>query len=104
MGVQAILAQGNRDCVDSRTCIVIAAMAASGIKTGKDVAGPDSIKASIVCQDPPVYLYEDFVTPEEVQHLIELAGDRWGLSTTSRGLQSELLGAGAAAGSTDKGD
>jgi len=60
---------------------------------GSDVPGPDSIQAQTICTDPRMVLFENFVTEEEVGHLIQLCDGRWEQSKTSKGTESELLAA-----------
>jgi len=57
-----------------------------------DVPGPTSITAKTICEDPKFVLYEDFISPEEVAHLLTIAEDRWARATVSRGKASVMLG------------
>eukprot|EP00928_Gymnodinium_smaydae_P064333 TRINITY_DN47693_c0_g1_i1.p1 TRINITY_DN47693_c0_g1~~TRINITY_DN47693_c0_g1_i1.p1 ORF type:complete len:278 (-),score=45.77 TRINITY_DN47693_c0_g1_i1:204-986(-) len=58
---------------------------------GANVPGPSMIQGQEISSDPEMVLYYDFVSQEEVDHLIELCEGRWTRSKTSKGLASQLL-------------
>lgn len=60
----------------------------------RDVPHPAGVMtAQKVHQDPPMYIIQDFASPEECKHLIELCEDRWQRSTVTRGKAAGLYGA-----------
>eukprot|EP00927_Polykrikos_kofoidii_P056972 TRINITY_DN51069_c0_g1_i1.p1 TRINITY_DN51069_c0_g1~~TRINITY_DN51069_c0_g1_i1.p1 ORF type:complete len:322 (+),score=53.45 TRINITY_DN51069_c0_g1_i1:67-966(+) len=61
------------------------------VRVGHFVQGPDAIQAQTICEDPHMVLYENFVSEEEVQHILKLADGRWEQSKTSKGTESQLL-------------
>lgn len=60
---------------------------------GASVPGPASISAQSVHADPEVQFYRDFISPEEVEHLLQLCEGRWERSLVSKGKASEMYGA-----------
>lgn len=58
----------------------------------EDVPGPDKILASSISEDPKVLLFQDFVSQEEVDHLVTLCEGRWERSMVSKGAASEMHG------------
>eukprot|EP00931_Biecheleriopsis_adriatica_P119809 TRINITY_DN949_c1_g1_i1.p1 TRINITY_DN949_c1_g1~~TRINITY_DN949_c1_g1_i1.p1 ORF type:complete len:261 (+),score=66.83 TRINITY_DN949_c1_g1_i1:58-840(+) len=60
---------------------------------GDEVAGPNKILASTIHQDPKVTLFENFVSQDEVDHLLRLCEGRWARSMVSKGKASDLHGA-----------
>jgi len=62
------------------------------VDPGAEVPGPKRIQGSVINADPRVVHFSDFVTPEEVKHIIELCEGRWEQSRTSKGKVSELHG------------
>eukprot|EP00435_Cladocopium_sp_Y103_P072860 s658_g41.t1 len=59
---------------------------------GDEVPGPEKIMASTIHQDPEVTLFENFVSEEEVEHLLQLCEGRWERSKVSKGAASDLHG------------
>jgi len=59
---------------------------------GEQVAGPEKILAKTVHEDPEVTLFENFVSQEEVDHLIQLCEGRWERSKVSKGKATDLHG------------
>jgi len=62
------------------------------VDPGQHVPGPKKIQGSVISEDPRVVHFKDFVTPEEVKHIIELCEARWEQSKTSKGKVSDLHG------------
>eukprot|EP00933_Yihiella_yeosuensis_P083402 TRINITY_DN97614_c0_g1_i1.p1 TRINITY_DN97614_c0_g1~~TRINITY_DN97614_c0_g1_i1.p1 ORF type:complete len:244 (+),score=44.89 TRINITY_DN97614_c0_g1_i1:106-837(+) len=61
--------------------------------SGEEVPGPGKITAKVINEDPRVVLLENFVSQEEVDHLIKLCEGRWERSLVSQGKASDLHGA-----------
>ncbi|CAE7701171.1 P4H7 [Symbiodinium sp. CCMP2592] len=59
---------------------------------GEQVCGPEKILAKTIHEDPEVTLYENFVSQEEVDHLIQLCEGRWERSKVSKGKATDLHG------------
>lgn len=59
---------------------------------GADVPGPGKIQGSVINDDPRVVLFTDFVSRQEVEHLLQLCEGRWERSLVSKGKVSELHG------------
>lgn len=59
---------------------------------GDEVPGPEKIMASTIHKDPEVTLFENFVSEEEVEHLLQLCEGRWERSKVSKGAASDLHG------------
>lgn len=58
---------------------------------GDDIPGPTVLKAKEILDDPKMTHFTDFLSPEECQHLIDIAEGRWIRSTVTRGSASALL-------------
>jgi len=54
------------------------------------VPGPSSIAIETIVEDPKLVLVHDFVSPEEVKHLLDLAEGKWTRSRTTRGQATDL--------------
>merc|ERR1712232_804115 len=49
-------------------------------------------QGKVVRKDPDMILFENFLSQEEVDYLLQIAEGRWQRSTTTRNKESELLG------------
>jgi len=61
----------------------------------ESIPGPPKISASKIHDDPLVMFFQDFVTQEEVAHILRLCENRWERSQVTAGKASTLLGASA---------
>jgi len=65
------------------------------------VPAPPAIEMSELHEDPQILLLENFLSPEETAHLLQLAEGRWKQSTVTVGRASQLLSAAPADGSAE---
>lgn len=68
-------------------------------RSGYEVPMPSSIDSQVIHDEPQMLYFSNFVSQEEVDHLLEMCANRWERSLVTRGQASVLHGSNG--GSTD---